>query len=108
MGSPVYLDYQATTPLDQRVLEAMLPWMRGVHGNPHSSEHAFGWQAAAAVEASKESIADFMGAETRELIFTGSASEANNLAIHSSFSCGDRRDTLIVSATEHPSVLEAA
>lgn len=108
MGSPVYLDYQATTPLDPRVLEAMLPWMRGVHGNPHSSEHSFGWQAATAVEASKESIADFIGAEARELVFTSSASEANNLALHCALACGRGRDTLIVSATEHPSVLEAA
>jgi cysteine desulfurase len=108
LGAPVYLDYQATTPLDPRVLEAMLPWLQGVHGNPHSSEHAFGWRAAAAIEASKESIAEFIGAEPREVIFTSSASEANNLAIHQALARGHGRDTLIVSATEHPSILEAA
>ena len=80
-GRPVYLDYQATTPLDPRVVEAMAPFFNEKFGNPHSRNHFYGWEAEEAVEKSREQVAALIGATTREIVFTSGATESNNLAI---------------------------
>ena len=81
MSAPIYLDYQATTPADSRVVEAMLPYFTGVFGNPHSQGHGFGRAARDAVEAARAEIAALIGASPREIVFTSGATEANNLAV---------------------------
>ena len=103
---PIYLDYNATTPVDERVLEAMLPYLREHYGNP-SSAHAYGRRAHAAVEAARKEVAGLIGAAPDEIVFTGCATEANNLAILGTarVSAGRKRH-LITSAVEHPSVLQ--
>lgn len=107
----VYLDYQATTPLDSRVLEIMLPYMTDVYGNPHSSEHAFGWEANKAIERAKTQVASFINALDDEIIFTSGATESNNLAIigtaYAALQSSKKR-TILVSAIEHKCVLGAA
>jgi cysteine desulfurase len=105
----VYLDYQATTPADPRVVEAMQPYWSGVYGNPHSADHAFGWQADAAVEAARAEIAGLIGADPDEIIFTSGATEANNLAILGiARAAPPPRRRIIVSSIEHKCVLAAA
>src|SRR6185437_11874076 len=78
---PVYLDNQATTRCDPRVLEAMLPWFTEEYGNPHSVEHAMGRRAEDAVEQARGQVAEILGADTREVVFTSGATESNNIAI---------------------------
>lgn len=108
MKPPVYLDYQATTPCDPRVVEAMLPYFTEKFGNAHSVTHAFGWQAEQAGELARNQIAELIGAEAREIIFTSGATEANNLAIKGlAQACGPARNHLITVATEHKCVLES-
>ena len=113
LGVGVYLDYAASTPVDPRVARAMQPYFTKSFGNP-SSLHAFGQEASAALDRSRESIAKAIGADFRELIFTGSATEANNCALRGVVSGARRKMTelqrpkVIVSAVEHQSVLEAA
>jgi cysteine desulfurase len=107
----LYLDYQATTPIDQRVFEAMLPFMTEHYGNPHSSEHSFGWAAHAAVENARMEIARYAGALDCEIIFTSGATESNNLVITGlTYAALERskRRTILVSAIEHKCVLGAA
>lgn len=113
----IYLDHQATTPCDQRVLDAMLPWFAEEFGNPHSEEHGFGRRAAAAVEAARAEIAALIGAEPREIIFVSGATEANNLAIKGAARFVARYGTermlegtrrrIITFASEHKCVLES-
>ncbi|HZS82354.1 MAG TPA: aminotransferase class V-fold PLP-dependent enzyme [Stellaceae bacterium] len=112
---PVYLDYQATTPTDPRVLAAMLPYFTEKFGNPHSASHRFGHEAEAAVERARAQVAALIGAEPREIVFTSGATESNNLAIkgaarflraHSRDAAP--RDRIVTLATEHKCVLEAA
>lgn len=108
---PVYLDNQATTPCDPRVVEAMLPWFTEKFGNPHSAEHGMGRQAEEAVETARAAVAALIGADPREIVFTSGATEANNLAIKGSArfaaSVGDPRRRIVTVATEHKCVLES-
>lgn len=105
----IYLDYQASTPLDPDVFEAMRSWFLDDYGNPHSNEHAFGWRAQRAVETAREQVANCVSAEAEAIVFTSGATESNNLVL---FGVAARRaptrDTIIVSAIEHSSVLESA
>ncbi len=104
---PVYLDAQATTPCDPRVVEAMLPYFGDVFGNPHS-EHAFGRAAADAVASARADVAALIGAEPREIVFTSGATESNNLAVKGAvrFLRG-RSDHIVTVVTEHKCVLES-
>lgn len=104
---PVYLDHQATTPLDPRVLEAMLPWLTGEFGNAASRQHAFGWAAESAVAAAREEIAAALGAEPGEIVFTSGATEANNLALlGGARAARGRGNHVVTSAVEHRAVLD--
>ena len=105
----IYADYQATTPVDPRVMAAMEPYWRVSFGNPHSSDHVMGWNAAEAVANAAASVAALIGADDSEIVFTSGATEANNLAILGlarRTPLGRRR--ILVSAIEHKSVLAAA
>jgi cysteine desulfurase len=106
---PVYLDYHSTTPVDPRVLEAMLPYFTEQFGNPASSTHQWGWRAQEAVEHARREIAALIGASAREIVFTSGATESNNFAIRgvADLAPAGRRQ-IVVSAIEHKSVLEAA
>ncbi len=105
----VYLDYQATTPADPRVVDAMQPYWSSVYGNPHSADHAFGWKADTAVEAARAEIANLVGAGPDEIIFTSGATEANNLAILGiARAAPPTRRRIIVSVIEHKCILSAA
>jgi hypothetical protein len=105
----IYLDHQATTPCDPRVVAAMMPYFGEFFGNPHSAEHAMGRQAEAAVDTARAQIAALIGAEPREIILTSGATEANNLAIKGAarFAAAGDRKRLITLATEHKCVLES-
>ncbi len=81
IGRPAYLDLQATTPCDPRVVDAMLPYMIGRYGNPHSKTHSYGWQTESAVEEARENVANLIGATAKEIIFVSGATEANNMVI---------------------------
>ncbi|WPB85738.1 cysteine desulfurase family protein [Sediminicoccus rosea] len=108
---PIYLDHHATTPLDPRVLAAMRPWWEENFANPHSVEHAMGRAAEEAVEAARAQVAELIGADAREIIFTSGATEANNIAIKGAarFAAADGRAPrrIITLATEHKCVLES-
>jgi cysteine desulfurase len=101
MHPPVYLDHHATTPVDPRVLEAMLPWFGPKFGNAASRTHRFGWEAEKAVERARRRVAELAGAEPREIVFTSGATEANNLAIKG---VGARH--IVTMSTEHRAVLD--
>lgn len=107
MTLPVYLDYNATTPVDPLVLEAMLPWLKEGFGNP-SSDHVFGRVAKAAVDQARAEVAALIGTRPEEIVFTGSATEANNLALLGAARAAQPggRTVLVTSAIEHPSVLQ--
>ncbi|HWP99980.1 MAG TPA: aminotransferase class V-fold PLP-dependent enzyme [Vicinamibacterales bacterium] len=107
MGRPVYLDAHATTPVDPRVLEAMLPFFSERFGNAASRTHAFGWEAARAVERARQQVAQLLGVTAGEIVFTSGATEANNLAIKGAARAAhDRGDHIVTVVTEHSSVLE--
>ena len=78
---PVYMDYSSTTPIDPRVVDAMLPWLTNQFGNPASRSHAYGWSAESAVEIARQHVADLVGADPREIVWTSGATEGNNLAL---------------------------
>ncbi len=106
----IYLDYQATTPTDPRVLELMLPWFTERFGNPHSDEHGYGWEAEEAAARARGEVAELLGVEAREVVFTSGATESNNLAIKGAARFRRRRDgraRVITLATEHKCVLES-
>ncbi len=102
----IYLDHQATTPIDPKVVEAMQPLLSNAFGNPHSSEHFLGWQASKFVEKSRSQIASAIGADDDEIIFTSGATEANNLAIFGALKryVGPRKK-ILVSTIEHKCIL---
>ena len=108
---PVYLDNQATTRCDPRVLAIMLPFFTEAYGNPGSAEHVMGRQAEAAVEAARAEVASLIGAEPREVVFTSGATESNNIAIkgaaRNAIRMGDPRRRIVTVATEHKCVLES-
>lgn len=105
----IYFDYHSTTPLDPRVFAAMEPYFRDRFGNSSSGDHVYGWEAGEAVDRGRHQVACAMGVESREVIFTSGATEANDLAIAGSFEAPGRRGNhLIVSAVEHKSVLKTA
>jgi cysteine desulfurase len=107
-GRPVYLDYQATTPTDPRVTEAMAPFFGDKFGNPHSRNHFYGWEAEEAVEKARGQIADLIGAEEREIVFTSGATESNNLAIKGVARFHkENKNHVVTVATEHKCVLES-
>lgn len=108
-SEPIYLDNQATTRCDPRVLDKMLPYFSEHYGNAASKTHGFGWTAEAAAELAREQVADSLGAQTNEVLFVSGATEANNLAIRgAALAYKERGKHLVVAATEHLSVLDCA
>ncbi|KAL0076959.1 cysteine desulfurase [Phycomyces blakesleeanus] len=107
-GRPVYLDMQATSPMDPRVLDAMLPYMTELYGNPHSRTHPYGWESEKAVDAAREEVAKLIGADPKEIIFTSGATESNNLSIKgvARFYKNKKRH-LITTLIEHKCVLDS-
>ena len=104
---PIYLDYGATNPCDPRVVDAIIPWLREHFGNPASRSHAWGWEAEAAVEKAREQVADLIGADPREIVWTSGATESNNLAIKGAANFYKSRGKhLITVKTEHKAVLD--
>lgn len=102
------MDYQATTPTDPRVVDAMLPYFTNKFGNPHSRTHSFGWEAEEAVERARSQVAYLLNADPKEIIFTSGATESNNLAIKGlAHFYGDKKRHIITLATEHKCVLDA-
>ncbi len=105
---PIYLDYQATTPLDPRVLDVMMPYLTTKFGNPHSTNHAFGWAAEAGVELARKQVADLIGAAPEDMVFTSGATESNNIALKGlAHAACPEKDHVITVATEHTCVLES-
>lgn len=107
-GRPLYLDAQATTPLDPRVLDKMMPFMTNYYGNPHSRTHYYGWETETAVEVARDQIAKLIGADPKEIIFTSGATESNNIAVKGvARFYGSKKKHVITTQTEHKCVLDS-
>lgn len=105
---PLYLDFQATTPMDPRVLDAMLPYQVNFYGNPHSRTHAYGWESESAMERARQQVADLIGADSREIVFTSGATESNNMAVKGvARFYGQKKRHVITTQTEHKCVLDS-
>lgn len=105
MNRPIYLDYNATTPVDSRVLETMLPWFSEQFGNAASRTHLYGWEAAEAVEIARRQVARILGATEKEIVFTSGATESNNLALMGVFEASSKKHFITVQ-TEHKAILD--
>ncbi|KAK9739233.1 Aminotransferase class-V [Popillia japonica] len=107
-GRPLYLDAQATTPLDPRVLDVMLPFLTSYYGNPHSRTHAYGWETEKAVEKAREQVAHIINADPKEIIFTSGATESNNIATKGvARFYASKKKHIITTQTEHKCVLDS-
>ncbi|CAL1705718.1 unnamed protein product [Somion occarium] len=105
---PIYLDMQATTPVDPRVLDAMLPYFTDQFGNPHSRTHAYGWEAEKAVEDARREVASLIGADSKDIVFTSGATESNNMAIKGVARFHkEKKRHIITTQTEHKCVLDS-
>lgn len=108
-GRPIYLDAQATTPVDPRVLDFMLPYYTGEYGNPHSKTHMYGWESEKAVEAARAHVASLINADPKEIIFTSGATESNNMSVKGvARFYKDRKKHIITTEIEHKCVIETA
>ncbi|KAJ0181895.1 hypothetical protein K1T71_002617 [Dendrolimus kikuchii] len=108
VGRPLYFDAQATTPVDPRVLDAMLPYLVTYHGNPHSRTHAYGWESEAAVEKAREQVAHLIGADPKEIVFTSGATESNNVSVKGvARFYAPRKKHVITTQIEHKCVLDS-
>ena len=107
MDLPIYMDYQATTPVDPRVVAKMLPYFTEKFGNPHSKSHSFGWEAEEAVELARKQVADLINANSKDIIFTSGATESNNLALKGLTGFyGSTKKHIITATTEHKCILD--
>jgi cysteine desulfurase len=107
--APIFMDYQSTTPLDPRVLAVMMPYFTEKFGNPHSSSHIYGWEAEEGCELARAQVAELIGANAKEIIFTSGATEANNIALKGvARFYKDRKNHIITLQTEHKCVLDSA
>lgn len=107
---PIYLDMQSTTPVDPRVLDSMLPFLTGLHGNPHSRTHAYGWETEKAVDKARAEVASLIGADPKEIIFTSGATESNNMSLKGVarfFGKSGKKRHIITCQTEHKCVLDS-
>jgi len=105
---PLYLDAQSTTPLDPRVLDAMMPYMTSFYGNPHSRTHAYGWESEKAMEDAREQVAELIGADPKEIVFTSGATESNNISVKGvGRFYKSKKKHVITTQTEHKCVLDS-